>query len=209
MGKRQNKGDLSEKIARIQKAGLNVTAGFILGADGDKPEAFGAMFRFIQENGIVFAMVGLLTAIRGTRLYERLKKEGRLRYESSGNNTHQFELNFDPMTDETALIEGYIRLLTELYSPEHYYDRCLTLQKRLGTGVARANQANWKNIRAMLRIMYQNLIVEPSWEYIIFIAKTLVTAPKRFPEAISEAVKYEHLKEVTRTTIDEYRKSHK
>ncbi len=204
MGKRQNKGDLSEKVASIQRAGLNVTAGFIIGADGDSATAFPAMFSFIQDNGIVFAMLGLMTAIRGTRLYTRLKEEGRLRYESSGNNTHQFKLNFDPTMNESALIKGYVRLLSELYSREHYYDRCRTLQKRLGHGTKRASQINWRYARAMLRVLYYNLIECPDWEFVRFIVMTVCTHPNKFPEAISEAAKFRHLREITETTVANY-----
>jgi radical SAM superfamily enzyme YgiQ (UPF0313 family) len=208
MGKRQNKGDLSEKVATIQRAGLNVTAGFIIGADGDKPEAFANMFDFIQCNGIVIAMLGLMTAIKGTHLYDRLLREGRLRRESSGNNTHQFEFNFRPMQDERILIEGYIDLLSKLYSSKNYYERCLTLRSKLGKGLTRASQTSWRNVRAMLRVFYHNLVKEPDWEFIKYISWTLVTTPGKFPEAITAAAKFLHFREITESTIANYRASH-
>ena len=70
--------DLVEDVKRIQRAGLQVQGGFIVGFDHDRPSIFQRQIDFIQKSGIVTAMVGLLQAPPGTRLYERMKKEGRL-----------------------------------------------------------------------------------------------------------------------------------
>ena len=73
------RGDsLEEKLARIQNAGLDINAGFIVGFDSDDKAIFDDQFRFIQDNGITLAMVGMLQAIPKTPLYERLQREGRL-----------------------------------------------------------------------------------------------------------------------------------
>ena len=53
--------------------------GFIVGFDSDKADIFKRQFEFIQRSGVVTAMVGLLTALPQTRLYDRLKTEGRLK----------------------------------------------------------------------------------------------------------------------------------
>ena len=75
-GKSQNEGrDLAEDVRIIQRAGLQVQAGFIVGFDNDTPSIFQRQIDFIQKTGIVTAMVGLLQAPTGTRLYERLKKK--------------------------------------------------------------------------------------------------------------------------------------
>ncbi|MCX6926315.1 MAG: radical SAM protein [Verrucomicrobia bacterium] len=73
------RGDsLAAKLARIRNAGLDVNAGFIVGFDSDDQGIFEDQFRFIQDNGITFAMVGMLQAIPRTPLYERLQREQRL-----------------------------------------------------------------------------------------------------------------------------------
>ena len=77
---------LFHAVRAIQEKGMEVTGGFILGLDGDGPEVFEAQVDFIQRAGIPIAMVGLLTALRGTNLYTRLEREGRLLSESTGNN---------------------------------------------------------------------------------------------------------------------------
>jgi len=67
--------DLIESIRKIQNAGMQVTGGFILGFDNDSQTIFERLATFIQESGIVNAMVGLLNALPNTKLYKRLKKE--------------------------------------------------------------------------------------------------------------------------------------
>ncbi|HWR97851.1 MAG TPA: DUF4070 domain-containing protein, partial [Candidatus Methanoperedens sp.] len=124
--KLQNKNrDLLASVRRIQRSGLEVQGGFIVGFDSDPLSIFDAQIRFIQASGVATAMVGLLTALPRTRLYERLRKERRLVDAGSGNNT-DFATNFVPRMDYDLLISGYKRVLGTLYSPRHYYERVRT-----------------------------------------------------------------------------------
>ncbi|HAJ95293.1 MAG TPA: B12-binding domain-containing radical SAM protein, partial [Actinobacteria bacterium] len=87
-GKVQNEGrDLVESVKIIQNGGLEVQAGFIVGFDSDKPSIFQRQIDFIQQSGIVTAMVGILTALPKTRLYQRLNESNRLVKKASGSNT--------------------------------------------------------------------------------------------------------------------------
>lgn len=127
-GKAQNlKRSLSESVAIIHNHGMAVMGGFIIGFDSDPPDVFQRQVNFIQKNGIVTAMVGLLTAIPGTRLHSRLESEGRVLFKSSGNNTDfGGALNFTTMMDRKKIIEGYRWVMNSVYSPEMYYNRILT-----------------------------------------------------------------------------------
>ncbi|GAM10865.1 putative methyltransferase [Geobacter sp. OR-1] len=126
-GKVQNRNrDLLASVRRIQQAGLQVHGGFIVGFDSDPPTIFDRQIRFIQESGIVTAMVGLLTALRGTRLHQRLSQEGRLLGNASGNNT-DVSLNFIPRMGAKELIGGYQSVLDAIYSPKNYYQRVIRL----------------------------------------------------------------------------------
>jgi len=126
-GKVQNRNrDLLASVRLIQQSGLQVHAGFIVGFDSDPPSIFERQIRFIQESGIVTAMVGMLTALRGTRLHKRLLSEGRLLGNASGNNT-EIALNFIPRMDPKALISGYRTILDTIYSPRNYYLRVIKL----------------------------------------------------------------------------------
>jgi radical SAM superfamily enzyme YgiQ (UPF0313 family) len=119
----QNKNrDLIASVKKIQEFGLNVTAGFIIGFDNDPPSIFERLSAFIQDSGIVSAMVGLLNAPRGSKLYERLLKEGRIVQDVTGDNT-DFTINFIPRMDYETLIRGYGRVIKGIYSSEPYYRR--------------------------------------------------------------------------------------
>lgn len=126
-GKHQNlRQSLSGAVRTILANGIAVMGGFIIGFDHDRPDIFDKQYRFIQDNGIVTAMVGLLSVIPTTRLYKRLEKEGRLLldFKHSGDNTHaDGSLNFIPKLDREWLIENYRKLMTRLYEPKNYYDR--------------------------------------------------------------------------------------
>ena len=126
-GKAQNlRRGLSESVAAIQGNGLAVMGGFIIGFDSDPPDVFQRQVNFIQKNGVVTAMIGLLTAIPGTRLHSRLEEEGRMLFTSSGNNTDvEGALNFITRMDRTKIIEGYRWVMNSVYSPEMYYNRVL------------------------------------------------------------------------------------
>jgi len=65
-------------LRRIYAHGIDVLAGFIVGFDNDTLATFQRQYRFILASGIQVAMVGLLTALPRTPLYERVKREGRL-----------------------------------------------------------------------------------------------------------------------------------
>jgi radical SAM superfamily enzyme YgiQ (UPF0313 family) len=112
------KGDsLAAKLSRIQQAGIDISAGFIVGFDNDDASIFEKQFRFIQDNGILLAMVGMLTAVPKTPLFERLEKEGRLELDDVNCN-----LVPKQMTRE-ELQRGYWSLLKELYTPQAFLDR--------------------------------------------------------------------------------------
>jgi radical SAM superfamily enzyme YgiQ (UPF0313 family) len=122
-GKMQNRRrDLVADVWRLQRAGLQVMGGFIVGFDSDPPTIFERQIEFIQKSGIVTAMVGLLQALPGTRLYERLKKENRVLSDSTGDNVG-LSTNILPVMSLETLQEGYRRILQTIYSPDHYYRR--------------------------------------------------------------------------------------
>ncbi|MCP4252551.1 MAG: B12-binding domain-containing radical SAM protein [Candidatus Scalindua sp.] len=129
-GKSQNKDrDLAEDVRIIQRAGLQVQAGFIVGFDNDTPSIFQRQIDFIQKTGIVTAMVGLLQAPTGTKLYDRLKKEGRLLGRMTGDNADGSTNIIPNNMDADTCREGYKTILRHIYSPENYYNRIMTLFK--------------------------------------------------------------------------------
>lgn len=124
--KLQNKGrDLIESVKTLQRAGMEVMGGFIVGFDNDQQDIFNRQFDFIQRSGVVTAMVGLLQALPQTKLYQRLAREGRLESAATGNNTEAV-LNFKTKLDREFLQNGYRNLMKTLYEPKVYYQRIRT-----------------------------------------------------------------------------------
>jgi radical SAM superfamily enzyme YgiQ (UPF0313 family) len=133
----QNKNrDLLHDVRRIQRAGLQVLGGFIVGFDSDTPSTFQRHIDFIQKSGIVTAMVGILQAPPGTRLFERLQKENRVVGPMSGDNVDG-TTNIVPKMGLGSLLEGYQAIMAHIYSPRHYYQRVKTLLNEFGTPQAR------------------------------------------------------------------------
>jgi radical SAM superfamily enzyme YgiQ (UPF0313 family) len=127
-GKLQNQGrDLVESVRAIQRSGMEVLAGFIVGFDMDPPTVFDDQVRMIQEAGIPAAMIGLLSAPPGTPLWQRMEKEGRLLGLPSGDNSMDTNaLNFVPKMGRESLVAGYKSMAERLYHPRAYFDRVLT-----------------------------------------------------------------------------------
>jgi len=117
-------GDMLSAVRRIHAAGIDILAGFIVGFDRDTPRAFDVQRRFILESGIMVSMVGLLTALPKTPLYERLQREGRLvEGAAHGDNTNA-RTNIVPksMTVE-EMTSGYKQLYAELLSDRGIAER--------------------------------------------------------------------------------------
>ncbi|MHB9156173.1 MAG: B12-binding domain-containing radical SAM protein [Endomicrobiales bacterium] len=122
-GKFQNRRcDLLAAVKKVQGAGLEVQGGFIIGFDNDPPSIFEKQVAFIQESGIVTAMVGLLNALKGTKLYARMNNENRLLNDDSGDNTDG-SINFIPKMGKKPLLEGYKKVISTVYAPRQYYAR--------------------------------------------------------------------------------------
>ena len=114
--------DMTATIRLLQSSGLEVLGGYIVGFDSDDEGIFARQIKFIQESGVVTAMVGLLGALPNTRLWQRLKEENRLELTASGDNTDG-SINFVSKMDRTKLIEGYQRIIKTIYGPRPYYQR--------------------------------------------------------------------------------------
>jgi radical SAM superfamily enzyme YgiQ (UPF0313 family) len=194
--KLQNEGrDLVAAVQTLQRDGLQVMGGFIVGFDSDTPDIFKRQFEFIQSSGVVTAMVGLLTALPQTRLYHRLKREGRLVAESSGNNT-EATLNFRPKLSREFLESGYRDLMRKLYEPGAYYQRIRTFLKQHRPARAQT-RLSWADFCAfvksfwLLGVWYRGRIA-----YWRFFWSTLLRRPRQFREAIELAIIGHHFRRV-------------
>jgi radical SAM superfamily enzyme YgiQ (UPF0313 family) len=191
--KRQNlKSPILESVEKIQRRGIEVTGGFILGFDTDAPDIFSRQISFIQQAGIPIAMVGLLTALPNTQLWRRLETEGRLKHNTTGNNTHTLGTNFVPRMKESDLIDGYKRVLSELYSPKRYFQRCITLLQRLSQRTRSVRSFSWIEIKALLLSLLKQGFSSYSLIYWRYVLSVLLTRPGLFPDAMALAIKGFH-----------------
>ncbi len=194
--KRQNKNrDLVESVKAIQRAGLEVQGGFIVGFDSDKPSIFQRQVEFIQKSGIVTAMVGLLQAPPGTRLYERLKKEGRLLGPMSGNTDGT--TNIVPRMDPRLLHLGYKKLLETLYAPKNFYSRLRTFLREY-TPPRVQNPLTFNRVVAFFKANIRlGVIGKERFQYWPTLVWTLLRRPRLFSLAITLAIHGYHFRRVS------------
>jgi radical SAM superfamily enzyme YgiQ (UPF0313 family) len=196
--KRQNlKSPILESVEKIQRRGIEVTGGFILGFDTDAPDIFDRQINFIQQAGIPIAMVGLLNALPNTQLWRRLKREGRLLCNTTGNNTHTLGTNFVTRMPESTLIDGYKRVLSELYSPKRYFERCITLLQRLSPGKKAVRSISWTEIRALMLSLLKQSFSSYGLHYWLYLLNVLSTSPRLFANGVVLAIKGYHFFAIT------------
>jgi len=179
--------DLIKDVKRIQRAGLQVQGGFIVGFDSDTPAIFQRQIDFIQQSGIVTAMVGLLQAIPGTQLYERLSKEGRLRPDTTGDNADG-TTNVVPRMSFETLQDGYRRIMRTIYSPRVHYKR-IRIFLREYTLRKNRTPLDVQHILAFFRSLYHLGIKSRGrlqyWKLLVWAA---VRRPKAFPLTVALAL---------------------
>jgi radical SAM superfamily enzyme YgiQ (UPF0313 family) len=189
--------DLIASIKKIQNAGFEVQGGFIVGFDNDPPKIFDELTNFIQESGIVTAMVGLLNAPRGTKLEKRLIEEGRMLKDFTGNNT-DFTINFIPKMDEKKLLAGYQSILKTIYSPKYFYERVMRFMKDFEPRKKKAFHLNPNYILALFRSIYKlGVIGEERIYYWKLFFWSLFRKPQLFSLAILFAIYGFHFKKIS------------
>ena len=196
-GKVQNRNrDLLASVKSIQRAGLQVHGGFIVGFDSDPPSIFDKQILFIQESGIVTAMVGLLSAIRGTRLHQRMSREGRLLGEGTGSNT-PLDLNFITRMKTNELLNGYQTILNTIYSPKNYYQRVIRLLKEYRPLHLGKFHLQPGYVGALFKSMlFLGVVGKERLYYWKLFFWTLIKKPRLFPLAITYAVYGFHFRKV-------------
>lgn len=194
--KSQNRNrDLVSSVKKLQQMGLQVMGGFIVGFDSDDETIFERMIEFIQQSGIVTAMVGLLQAPIGTQLYQRMLREGRIRQNYSGDNVDG-ETNIVPKMDLKILKEGYRKILDTIYSAKGFYERVRTFLKDYKP-VHTPVTLQWEEIAAFLTSIFEiGIKSEERWHYWRLFFWTLFHYPDKFPLAITFSIYGYHFRKV-------------
>jgi len=180
-------GDMLGAVRRIHAAGIDILAGFIVGFDRDTPKAFDVQRRFIHQSGIMVAMVGLLTALPKTPLYERLKKEGRLvAGAASGDNTNA-RTNIVPKGMTAAQMSaGYKRLYAELLGDRAIAGRIRNKLAHFGAPPPLARETFGEAARILWRLLRHGIApggLPRAWHF----ARSLPLArPRLLPLAVND-----------------------
>jgi radical SAM superfamily enzyme YgiQ (UPF0313 family) len=193
----QNKNrDLLQDVKKIQKAGLDVSAGFIVGFDSDTPAVFQRQTDFIQQSGIVSAMVGLLNAPKHTKLYKRLENENRLTTDATGSNT-DFSMNFIPAMDGSILLNGYKSIIRNIYAAKPYYKRIRQFLKNYRPMHVGPKKIEFAKLTAFIKIIIIiGIINRGRSEYWKLLVWTLMKRPALFMNAMTYVVYGYHYRTV-------------
>lgn len=191
--------DLIEAVRKIQRGGMEVLSGFIVGFDSDPPDVFARVIEFIRTAAIPVSMVGLLSALPGTQLTRRLMKEGRLLKESSGSNT-TIDLNFIPVMDARKLIEGYKKIIAHIYEPREYYERVLEFLSHYQPRIRQ--RTHYRDLLAFFNsILKQGILGSERWVYWQFLVKAYRRNSAAFSEAVTLAIMGYHFQKVSKIEL--------
>jgi radical SAM superfamily enzyme YgiQ (UPF0313 family) len=193
---------LLDSVHRIQRAGIEVMAGMIVGFDNDDPTIFEEQFKFIQDARIPVSMTGMLNAVPKTPLYKRLKETGRLAAESVGD---QFILtNIIPKSmSRVELYDGYKNLLKRLYGYRNYRKRAMNLILNKGAQIEQKIIASRKDYAILARILWHcGVGASPKRALLTasILAETMLRRPRAFRDAITLALIHKHMYEYMRET---------
>jgi radical SAM superfamily enzyme YgiQ (UPF0313 family) len=203
-GKKQNlKANMENSIRTIQRHGMEVMAGFIIGFDSDKEDIFDRQISFIQQNAIPKAMIGFLNALPGTRLYHRLKMEGRILKASLGNNTHCMTTNFKTIMDPNRLKEGYKNILACVYdfNLKNYFERCSHFLDTIEYTGYFQRKIYVKDLIIFFRSIYGQVFTPYGFQYLKFVFRSMIKHPNIFGEAISLCISGHHFYTITQQTL--------
>jgi radical SAM superfamily enzyme YgiQ (UPF0313 family) len=187
--------DLLDSVSKINRSGLQVMGGFIVGFDNDKPSIFQKQVDFIQKSGIVTAMVGMLQAIPETRLFDRLEGQNRLSEQFSGNNMSG-TTNIIPIMGMDKLLNGYQLIMRQIYSPKHYYKRVRTLLKELKAPEV-IEPLNFQRFLSVFRSAIRlGILGKERFHFWSLIIWTLIRKPKLMPTALTLSIYGYHYRKI-------------
>src|SRR5436190_11529682 len=209
--KKQNtRNPIAEGVHRLNAHGMVVTAGFILGFDGEARGAAPSIIECVEASGIAMAMVGLLTALPHTQLTRRLAREGRLsegyaRMLPGDVDQATTGLNFTPSRPRPEILTDYAAILRRLYSPKSYFDRVRAVGRRLRRqpkqlGTTRGRR---REIAALAIVVWQlGFASATAWYFWRNVLLVLATRPGNFEATIHLMALYIHFDRQTRFVLD-------
>jgi hypothetical protein len=178
------------------KSGMEVMGGFIVGFDSDLPTIFRQQIDFIQQSGIVSAMIGMLNAPTKSKLYQKLHSKGRILDTWTGDNTDS-STNIIPKMNVADLKSGYLKIIQGIYDGKPFYNRVRHFLKEFEPQVKNRTRLNFNKIMALVKSMFIIGMYDNSrihyWRLFFW---TIFKRPKLFPLAITYSIYGYHFKRV-------------
>ena len=194
--KTQNKNrDLLLNVKTIHRAGLQVMGGFIVGFDSDTPSIFQRQIDFIQKSGIVTAMVGILQAPPGTRLFDRLQSENRVVSAFSGDNVDG-TTNIIPKMGLDRLLDGYRSIMKQIYSPQNFYRRVRNFLKELKAPDITVPMDIQRVLAFFHSVFRLGILGKERFHFWHLLLWTLLRKPRLVPLAITLAIYGHHYRRI-------------
>lgn len=193
----QNKNrDLIDSVKKVQQAGIEVQGGFIVGFDSDLPNIFKKQIEFIQNSGIIAAMIGLLNAPTKSILYKRLQKEDRILHKMSGDNTDA-STNIIPKMSIADLRSGYKEVIRGIYNGKPFYERVRRFLKDFQPQVKNKTKLDFTKTMALVKsILILGIYDNNRKYYWRLFFWSLFRRPKIFPLAITYSIYGYHFQKV-------------
>jgi radical SAM superfamily enzyme YgiQ (UPF0313 family) len=184
--KKQNtRRDLIENVKLLQQTGFDVYAGFIVGFDSDTADIFQKQIDFIQDSGIVVALVNILKAPPGTDLYDRMVREGRLH--EVDLDGREGDADFVSIMGDEVLYRGYKRVVKYIYAPKNLYERTRNFLRNHETHgpMILSSRALVNDVWTYFKTLYYLGIQDSGrmyyWKLLVW---TLLNRPSLFPVAV-------------------------
>ncbi len=127
--KNQNKAsELSQSIKTIRNSGISLYGSFIYGLDGDTLETPAAILDFISDTKLDVPGINILRPIPGTRVFDRLREEGRLLFDPLDITAYRYtfgqEMLYTPKNIPLdSFIESYSALTREIFTIKNSISR--------------------------------------------------------------------------------------
>jgi radical SAM superfamily enzyme YgiQ (UPF0313 family) len=180
-------GDILGALRRIYAHGIDVLAGFIVGFDTDTLDTFERQRRFILDSGIQAAMVGLLTALPRTPLYERLEREGRLIERADDTDNTRLGTNFVPKNmSYDAMVSAYRRLYQRLVTDRGIAQRIRNKLRWMDAPVYQGEYTVADRLRIVVRLLVKGILPGGPRRWLAFLGTVPWTAPRKLPVVIAD-----------------------
>jgi radical SAM superfamily enzyme YgiQ (UPF0313 family) len=202
--------DILTSVRKIYAHGIEILAGFIVGFDHDTKAIFDKQFQFIQNSGIQAAMIGLLTAIPKTPLYERLEKAGRLIPENTSTDNTKLRTNVIPLQmSYDEMVAGYRALYFRLLEPRNIADRIKNKIRFLTDPANMTEYSMGEQIGMLLKFVRHGFFAGGISRIFHFLRSIPYTTPRLIPLVLADWIIGLAMRDyIDRHFVHEFEKAH-